>query len=73
MLQKLRAGDIDFVITVDRERLVAWRRRPACSRCTSSSATRTISTKALADKQVSDAFRAMIKESVQGAQVHRPA
>ena len=67
-LQKMRAGDIDFVIV---------------STANSSSVAPQAGvfslhfifrdeahlTKALADKQVADAFRAMIKESVQGAQV----
>lgn len=68
MLQKMRAGDIDFVIT---------------STANSSSVAPQAGvfslhfifrdeghlTRALADKQVSDAFRAMIKDSVQGGQV----
>src|SRR5437870_13762892 len=40
-LQKLRAGDIDFVITATATQ-PAWRRKPAYSHCTSSSAMRTI-------------------------------
>lgn len=67
-LQKMRAGDIDFVIT---------------STANSSSVAPQAGvfslhfifrdeghlTRALADKQVADAFRAMIKDSVQGGQV----
>src|SRR5256714_11545794 len=67
-LQKLRAGDIDFVITATANAASVapqagvfslhfiFRDEDHLSR-------------ALADKAVSDAFRAMIKESTQGAQV----
>ena len=46
-----------------------WRRRPACSRCTSSSATRSISPRRSPIRRSSKAFRDMVKDSVQGAQV----
>src|SRR3989454_749555 len=67
-LQKMRAGDIDFVITATANASSVapqagvfslhfiFRDEPHLTR-------------ALADKQVADAFRAMIKDSVQGGQV----
>jgi tripartite ATP-independent transporter DctP family solute receptor len=67
-LQKLRAGDIDFVITATAN---AASVAPQAGVFSLHFIFRdeTHLAKALADKQVSDAFRAMIKDSVQGAQV----
>jgi len=67
-LQKLRAGDIDFVITATANAASVAPQAGVFSlhfifRDEDHLA------RALADKQVSDAFRAMIKDSVQGAQV----
>ena len=67
-LQKLRAGDIDFVITATANAASVAPQAGVFSlhfifRDEDHLA------KALADKQVSDAFRAMIKDSMQGAQV----
>ena len=68
MLQKLRAGDIDFVITATAN---ASSVAPQAGVFSLHFIFRDEEhlTKALADKQVADAFRAMIKESVQGGQV----
>ena len=67
-LQKLRAGDIDFVITATANAASVAPQAGVFSlhfifRDEDHLA------RALADKQVADAFRAMIKDSVQGAQV----
>src|SRR3989442_7490238 len=67
-LQKLRAGDIDFVITATANAASVAPQAGVFSlhfifRDEAHLA------RALADKQVADAFRAMIKDSVQGAQV----
>ena len=67
-LQKLRAGDIDFVITSTAN---AASVAPQAGVFSLHFIFRNEDhlAKSLADKAVSDAFRAMIKESVQGAQV----
>jgi len=67
-LQKMRAGDIDFVITATAN---ASSVAPQAGVFSLHFIFRDEAhlTKALADKQVSDAFRAMIKDSVQGGQV----
>ena len=67
-LQKLRAGDIDFVITATANAASVAPQAGVFSLHFIFRDEAHLS-KALADKQVSDAFRAMIKESVQGAQV----
>jgi tripartite ATP-independent transporter DctP family solute receptor len=67
-LQKMRAGDIDFVITSTAN---ASSVAPQAGVFSLHFIFRDEAhlTKALADKQVADAFRAMIKDSVQGGQV----
>jgi tripartite ATP-independent transporter DctP family solute receptor len=67
-LQKMRAGDIDFVITATAN---AASVAPQAGVFSLHFIFRDEGhlTRALADKQVSDAFRAMVKESVQGGQV----
>jgi TRAP-type transport system periplasmic protein len=67
-LQKMRAGDIDFVITATAN---AASVAPQAGVFSLHFIFRDEGhlTRALADKQVADAFRAMIKESVQGGQV----
>ncbi|HEV8141575.1 MAG TPA: TRAP transporter substrate-binding protein DctP, partial [Methylomirabilota bacterium] len=67
-LQKMRAGDIDFVITATAN---AASVAPQAGVFSLHFIFRDEAhlTKALADKQVSEAFRAMIRESVQGGQV----
>ena len=67
-LQKMRAGDIDFVITSTAN---ASSVAPQAGVFSLHFIFRDEGhlTKALADKQVADAFRAMIKDSVQGGQV----
>jgi tripartite ATP-independent transporter DctP family solute receptor len=67
-LQKLRAGDIDFVITATANAASVAPQAGVFSLHFIFRDENHLA-KALADKQVSDAFRAMIKESVQGAQV----
>jgi tripartite ATP-independent transporter DctP family solute receptor len=67
-LQKLRAGDIDFVITATANAASVAPQAGVFSLHFIFRDEAHLS-KALADKQVADAFRAMIKESVQGAQV----
>src|SRR5437660_8399784 len=67
-LQKLRAGDIDFVITATANAASVAPQAGVFSLHFIFRDEDHLS-KVLADKQVSDAFRAMIKESVQGAQV----
>ena len=67
-LQKMRAGDIDFVITATAN---ASSVAPQAGVFSLHFIFRDEAhlTRALADKQVADAFRAMIKDSVQGGQV----
>src|SRR6266542_3413497 len=67
-LQKMRAGDIDFVITATAN---ASSVAPQAGVFSLHFIFRDEAhlQKALADKQVADAFRAMIKDSVQGGQV----
>jgi len=67
-LQKMRAGDIDFVITATAN---ASSVAPQAGVFSLHFIFRDDEhlTKALADKQVADAFRVMIRESVQGGQV----
>jgi len=67
-LQKLRAGDIDFVITATANAASVAPQAGVFSMHFIFRDEGHLS-RALADKQVSDAFRAMIKDSVQGAQV----
>src|SRR5881397_2989644 len=67
-LQKLRAGDIDFVITATANAASVAPQAGVFSLHFIFHDENHLA-KALADKAVSDAFRAMIKESVQGAQV----
>ena len=67
-LQKLRAGDIDFVITATANAASVAPQAGVFSLHFIFRDENHLA-KALADKQVSEAFRAMIKESVQGAQV----
>src|SRR6266478_7098458 len=67
-LQKLRAGDIDFVITATANAASVAPQAGVFSLHFIFRDENHLS-KALADKAGSDAFRAMIKESVQGAQV----
>jgi len=67
-LQKLRAGDIDFVITATANAASVAPQAGVFSLHFIFRDENHLA-KALADKQVSDAFRAMIKDSVQGAQV----
>src|SRR5436190_20615801 len=67
-LQKMRAGDIDFVITATANASSVAPQAGVFSLhfiCRGAAHLQ----KALADKQVADAFRAMIKESVQGGLV----
>ena len=68
MLQKLRTGDIDFIITSTANASTVAPQAGVFS-LHFIFRDETHLAKALADKQVSDAFRAMIKDSVQGAQV----
>jgi len=67
-LQKLRAGDIDFVITATANAASVAPQAGVFSLHFIFHDENHLA-KALADKAVSDAFRAMIKDSVQGAQV----
>ena len=67
-LQKLRAGDIDFVITATANAASVAPQAGVFSLHFIFRDENHLA-KALADKAVSDAFRAMIKDSVQGAQV----
>src|SRR5438552_16957101 len=67
-LQKLRAGDIDFVITATANAASVAPQAGVFSLHFIFHDEAHLQ-KALADKQVADAFRAMIKDSVQGAQV----
>jgi tripartite ATP-independent transporter DctP family solute receptor len=67
-LQKMRAGDIDFVITATANAASVAPQAGVFSLHFIFRDENHLS-KALADKAVSDAFRAMIKESVQGGQV----
>ncbi len=67
-LQKLRAGDIDFVITATANAASVAPQAGVFSLHFIFRDEAHLS-KALADKAVSDEFRAMIKDSVQGAQV----
>src|SRR5438105_14051314 len=67
-LQKLRAGDIDFVITATANAASVAPQAGVFSLHFIFRDEDHLS-KALADKHVSEAFRAMIKDSVQGAQV----
>ena len=67
-LQKLRAGDIDFIITATANAASVAPQAGVFSLHFIFRDENHLA-KALADKQVSDAFRAMIKDSVQGAQV----
>lgn len=67
-LQKLRAGDIDFVITATANAASVAPQAGVFSLHFIFRDEKHLAN-ALADKGVSDAFRAMIKESVQGAQV----
>src|SRR5207247_1816047 len=66
--QKLRAGDIDFVITATANAASVAPQAGVFSLHFIFHDENHLA-KALADKAVSDAFRAMIKDSVQGAQV----
>jgi len=68
MLQKMRAGDIDFVITATANASSVAPQAGVFSLHFIFRDEEHLA-KALADKQVADAFRAMIKDSVQGGQV----
>ena len=69
MLQKVRTGDIDFIITSTRQRGDRCRPKPACCRSISCSRGEDHLKKAIGDPEVVAAFRKMIEDTVQGAQV----